>query len=376
MFRKRILLASLLKPVSDTRMYGKIGKSLAKMAGTEIHVAGFVSKNFNPTEPGIQVHPVFNFSRLSWQRVAAQFTYWRLLKNIKPQLVIVGTHELLLPSWWYCRLHSCKLVYDVRENYYVNLTTQGVYPVAGKLLGLLVRAIEKVTAPAVHHFLLAEASYAHELPFIGTSYTVLQNKYQPLPLQVQVGRKTSVHLAAASPLRLLFSGTISQLYGVLEAVRFVEQLRHYVPDAQLTIIGYCADQTFLGELKKKISPLPFVQLIGGEALVPHAQILEEEKRHHVGLLPYHPHPSTFHCVPTKLFEYLGNGLVTVAQYNPHWNQMIEAADAGFGYDFSKSVTRQTVQLLLEKTFYQNGLPAQVFWANEEPRLERLMRQLL
>ncbi|UOQ77135.1 hypothetical protein MUN84_22250 [Hymenobacter sp. 5516J-16] len=35
-----ILLASVLKPLDDTRMLGKFGRTLASRTGTQVHVAG------------------------------------------------------------------------------------------------------------------------------------------------------------------------------------------------------------------------------------------------------------------------------------------------------------------------------------------------
>ncbi|MGV3539500.1 MAG: glycosyltransferase [Rufibacter sp.] len=369
MFRKRILLASLLKPVSDTRMYGKLGLSLTKLLGADVHIAGFAAAlPRQPQERQLTFHPIFSFKRLSWQRFYAQFTYWKLLRSLQPEIVIVGTHELLLISWLYCRFSSCQLVYDVRENYYLNLTTQGVYPVMGKLLAVMVRGIEKLTANRVRHFILAEQTYATELPFIGTRYTVLPNKYLPpasaAPIEIEFPVKLPVH----QPLRLIFSGTISKLYGVEEAVTFTEELRHYMPRAELTIIGYCADSAFLKELQGLIAGKPYITMIGGSSLVPHQQILQEEARHHLGLLPYHPHPSTFTCVPTKLYEYQANGLVAIAQENPLWEEILTRAKAGWCFDFSKPITPDFVQHFMNYHYYPQGIPDDVYWQTEEPKL--------
>ncbi len=291
--------------------------------------------------------------------------------------MVVATHELLFLSWLYCKLHPCHLVYDVQENYFLNLTTQKVYhSLIGKILGHTVRALEKTLAPAIRHFFLAEESYAQELPFLGHRYTVLQNKFLPPANHYSTLRTMPVSLADVKPLRLLYSGTISRLYGVLEAVEFVTQLRTFVPHAELTIIGYCAEAGFLQELKARIEPLSFVTLIGGDSLVPHEEILGQEQQHQVGLLPYRPHPSTFNCIPTKLFEYIGNGLVVIMEENPLWAEILRKHNAGLTIPFARVLTQSQVEILFQGTYFKAGIPLEVFWEKEEQEVQAVISQLL
>ncbi|AKQ45483.1 hypothetical protein TH63_07240 [Rufibacter radiotolerans] len=378
MIRKRILLASFLKPVTDARLYKKIGLSLAKLPELEIHVAGYAAPlPGKGTSGAVTFHPVFDFKRLSVGRVTAQARFWKLLQKVKPELLIIGTHELLPLAWVYCKLHSCRLIYDVQENYFLNLTTQGVYSKSvGKLAGQVVQGYEKLFAQGVDHFFLAESSYARELPFLGQRYTVVQNKFLPSAGAPTSPRPLPVHLSDASPLRLLYSGTISKLYGVLEAVDFTRQLRTWVPDAQLSIIGYCADQQFLKELQAIIAPLPFVSLTGGASLVPHEEILAQEQQHQIGLLPYHPHPSTARCIPTKLYEYMGNGLVVIIPPNPLWQEILDKAQAGISVDFSQELSAAMVEELLNRPYYSKGIPATVYWQEEETNVQEVVKHLL
>ena len=95
MSNTRILLASVLKPVDDTRMYEKLGKAFAKIDKAEIHIAGFHANNVVPEEK-IELHPLFNFDRLSYRRFGASLKIWLLLIKVKPEVIIANTHELLI----------------------------------------------------------------------------------------------------------------------------------------------------------------------------------------------------------------------------------------------------------------------------------------
>ena len=94
MRKTRILIASVLKPVNDTRMFEKVGQSLAKLSETEIHIAGFKAKNLSNAS-GIYFHPIFSFNRISFGRIQAQWNYYKLLLQLKPEVIIPNTFELL-----------------------------------------------------------------------------------------------------------------------------------------------------------------------------------------------------------------------------------------------------------------------------------------
>lgn len=374
MSEKRILIASLLKPVNDTRMFEKIGLSVSKLSGTQVHVVGYEAP-LPLAPPNMHFHPVFNFNRLSFGRLKAQKTYQRLLKSIHPELLIVCTHELLEISRKYCRKYGAKLIYDVQENYALNLTSQRNYPLPARaFLANLVRKTEKKAAPVVSHFLLAERSYAEELTFLQQGkYSFLENKYKPET--AYTSPVTPVKLAQG-PLGLLYSGTIAALYGVFDAVALAEQLHALDESIRLTIIGYCADSQTLQQLRNLITNKSYIRLIGGDTLVPHAQILQAISQSHVGLLPYHPNPSTEKCIPTKLYEYMAYALPMLVQHNPLWQSMVDANNAGSMIDFKSACPSEVLLRIRGQVFYTKGIPVNIYWKSEELKLLSIVKALL
>ncbi|EJF08860.1 glycosyltransferase [Pontibacter sp. BAB1700] len=373
MSEKRILLASLLKPINDTRLYEKLGLSLSKLADLSIHVAGYEAPLPTGAPPNMHFHPIFRFRRLSAGRMVAQRDYYRLLQHIKPQVVIVGTHELLLPTLLYKAGYGARIIYDIRENYSLNLRAQHNYSWPLKhLLALAVRSVEKITASHTDHFLLAEISYADELPFISNRYTFIQNKYKGNPIEPA----TPVSLPANGQLRLLYSGTIAEEYGIWEAIGLAKQLQAVRGNVKLTIIGYCASSHTLTKLREACQALPFVELIGGDKLVPHQAILQQIEKSHIGLLPYRPNASTFRCIPTKLYEYMVFGLPILIQENPLWKGIVEGNEAGISVDFIQINIDELTRQLTTKAFYQSGIPASIYWESEEVKLLHVINQLL
>jgi len=383
-----ILLASVLKPIDDTRMLGKFARTLAE-AGAPVAVAGRASAARPRLPANISQHVIFQGSRLSLNRLAAQARYWRLLLKLRPALVVVHAPELLpLTLLWRALGRSRQFIYDVQENYALNISTQPVYG-RGLRRGLAagLRWVEGLAARRAAAVLLAEASYADELPYLAAlppqRVLVLENKYQPA-FGEQLPHRARALPTATEPLQLLFSGTISALNGVHEALDLAEALHQAWPGgAQLTIIGFCQQPDLLRVLEQRLARLTatapgLATLIGGAALVPHTRVVAEMARAHLGLLPYRPHPSTWRCQPTKLFEYLAHGLPILSPNNPLWASIVRTYHAGIMVDFAQATqAAQAVAAALPTAqFYPASVPAEaVLWASEGKKLGLLLESL-
>ena len=105
-------------------------------------------------------------------------------------MVIVHAPELLpLTLLWQALGRGRKFLYDIRENYALNVSTQRVYQgLTRRGLAAGLRWVEARAARRAAGVILAEASYAAELPFLSElpagRVVVLENKYQPLPGEV------------------------------------------------------------------------------------------------------------------------------------------------------------------------------------------------
>ncbi|UYZ64178.1 glycosyltransferase [Hymenobacter weizhouensis] len=403
-----ILLASVLKPLDDTRMLGKFGRTLASRPGAQVHVAGRAAPQPAGLPANLHTHALLAGSRLSLARLGAQLRYWQLLRKLRPGVVFVHAPELLPATMlWQVLGRGRRFVYDVRENYALNIQTQWVYPGwARGLLARLVRGLETLAVRRASAVILAERSYAEELPFAVSAQNeqggsgpaqaeahtpsapeksraknqkpvlILENKYQPYAAEPAPPLLPRRLPPPTEPLRLLYSGTISELNGVWEAIRFVQHLRTAWPLAHLTIIGACQQPGLLPRLHAAVAEAgDAVTLLGGAELVPHARVVAEIGRSHVGLLPYRTHPSTARCVPTKLFEYLAHGLPLVAPPNPLWQQLVQRHGAGFSFDFQQAAYPPAAELadwLRQPAYYPHGIPPEAFWASEAEKLHGLL----
>ncbi len=363
MIKHKILLGSVLKPTNDARMYEKIGKSLSVLPNTEIHIAGYKSSQINTNNQFF--YPIFESRRMSVLRLVAPLNFLKIALKLKPDTIIVSTHELLLVTYLYRILFGCKIIYDVQENYFYNLLYTDTFPPLIKnILAYWVRFKEKFVQKKIDGYLLAERTYQRELANrIHPQILVLENKYQgAIPQESKI-----VRITEGQKIKLLYSGTIATSYGVFEAIDLIIRLYLFDYRFELTIIGYSPNCRELTKVKNRIAPYPFIKLIGGDKPVDHAEILSAIHTHHIGLLPYRFNESTTLRVPTKLFEYLLNHLPVICSPNLIWGEYIQKFNAGIIIPFSDLPKATDIKnAILNTDFYTQGNPAELIW--EESKL--------
>ena len=234
MKRKVIAIISVLKPVDDSRMYEKIGLSLNQANKYEINIIGFWSKNV-PRHPHIHFFPLFKFHRLHWKRFTASWNIYKNLLKLKPDITIATSPENLIVICFYKILFGTQIFYDVQENYSRNiLMNKRSSWVVRYILAACTRLVEKICTPLISQFLLAEKTYAVELPFAKGKSTIVENKYKVVAgLKPLTKMNRSLHFA--------YTGTIGESYGIFDAVAFAKAAFTVNSNFRLTIAGYCAE---------------------------------------------------------------------------------------------------------------------------------------
>ncbi|HYF69458.1 MAG TPA: hypothetical protein VD884_15040 [Ohtaekwangia sp.] len=360
--KRRIVIASVLKPVNDTRMFEKLAQSLAKKF--ETHVIGFPAESsyeFSPVTPHTLYHE--GFKRMSLKRLAAPWVFFHNCFKLKPTDVIVCTHELLIPGILLKLILGCRLLYDVQENYFRNILYTNAFPFWIKpFVAGYVRFKELILSPFVNHFILAEKAYYKEIPFVRAKSVVVENRYKDLP-DIHTEKKS----LQDGNTYLLFSGTLAETTGVFTAINLADQLHEIDNTIRLTIIGFAAQPAVYNRIIDSIRDKSFIRLVGGNRLVSHQDIIQEIKTHDFGIVAYPPNKSTESSIPTKLFEYLGSQLPMLLIDHPVWEKYCSPFPAAI--PFSEDLPDAAALLHQMKTgrFYQQNV-GNVFWSTEEPRL--------
>jgi hypothetical protein len=357
MNKKILVIASVLKPVNDSRNYEKTAISISKSGNYQIHLVGQKVLNI-PTDSSILFNPLFSFSRLSVKRFFTSWIFLNYLFRTKPDLIIVTTFELLLPSILYKILKSKKLIYDIQENYFRNLIYTNSFPFGIKhILAIGVRALEYGTRPFVNHYLLAEKNYQKEFSFTKNKHTILENKLLKSSVKPRMKRQDDC-------IQLLYTGTIAENYGVFEAVELTKNLYKLDSKIRLKIIGFAAQKTVLEKLKNEIQNLDFITITGGETFVPHQEILTAIAEADFGLISYRPDKSTENCIPTKIYEYLAHKLPYLISPNPIWLELTSKYNAGITIDFLNYNADKILEQLRETKFYTSEAGEEVYWVED------------
>jgi glycosyltransferase involved in cell wall biosynthesis len=369
MSKKRIAILSVLKPVDDTRNFEKMATSLGNTNKYEINIIGFSAKNLS-VRKNVIFHPIFHFARNHPARILAAIQAFRKLIKLSPELIIVTCAELLIVIPLCKIIFGCKVVYDLQENYYQNIRYTDTYPpVIRHLLASTVRSVERISAPLVDHFLLAEKIYRHQLPFIGQRFEVIENKALITPRAAQ-----RVHTGAAIK-TFLYSGTIARHYGIFEAVSFMKKMHIADKNVKLRIVGFAPDRRVLRQLLKQIDAVNYIELISDKTPIPHQLIFDEMLKADFCLLPYRRHRSTEGRWPTKLFECLAMEIPVVIMPNPVWNDTVTKYKAGILHDFSKDIAIP-VEDINNNKFYGTDRKSEWYWSCEEPKLIRAIDELM
>ena len=362
--KRKILIASVLKPVDDTRITEKIGESLKEINKFEVHIIGFQA-SIHPQ--GLHYYPLPFFKRLSLTRLFIPWKIFRMAMQIKPHLFIITTHELLCISVFIKLITGCKIIYDVQENYYRNIFHTSAFPGFVKpVIAFYVKLKEHVTASLMDHFFLAEKAYAEELSFQGKRFIVLENKLK-ISGEYDTRKRDYNHL--------VFSGTLAETTGLFKAIDIAVKLHDLDPNIWLSIIGYCPQPEVLKRLRTTIAPHSFIQLIGGDKHVPHRQIAALLQHAGAGIISYPLNPSTSGAMPTKLYEYLGYQLPIILIDHEPWVTLCRRYQAAVVFDPQNVDAEAVLTALRTKNFY-TVVPTDVYWESEKPKLILAVTRLL
>jgi glycosyltransferase involved in cell wall biosynthesis len=367
MKRPVIALASVLKPIDDTRIFEKLGVSLGETKKYDVKIIGFAA---NKPEHSSQISffPLPRFKRFSAGRWMASWNILRYLQKIRPDLLIIATPELL-PMAIICRLWlRTRIIYDVQENYSLNIITQSVYPLLIRYpLAWGIRLMEYAARPFISWHLLAEKVYVKQLTFPGRRFTVLENKFQGnLP----------VTPARRGHQRLLFSGTIGPHTGVFRAIELADALHATDSRVTLTIAGFCQHQATREKLMKLVRDKSYIRSIGIDQRVPHAEVLNEIERADAGIITYGDHPSTRGKIPTKLYEYLALQLPIFMEPRPSWLEITRPYQAAVPVNFLNPDGSKLMSEWQNTLFYTSIPGEEVCWTSEENKFLEMINNVL
>ncbi len=369
----KIFIAATLKPVNDPRLYHKIALSLANDGNYEVCIAGYNNDFIPAATKKVKFYPLFKFARLSFKRV---FGPWRILKQVineKPDLLIIATHELLVLAFLLKMIKKQKVVYDIQENYFYNILYMDSFPVFLRpFLAYYVRLKELLIVPLLDGCLFAERIYKKQLGFALKNHIIIENKNQENIMET--GHYPV--LTSVQKHKFLYTGTVSEEYGIWEAVFFIEKLYLIDTAVQLEIIGYTPDTTLIRKLNDRIAGKNYIRADIRSVPVPYGEIRTLLSGAGILLLPYRPNKAIDGKIPTRFWEGLSWQLPMIIQENLGLGEFIHRYSCGLSIDFADFSPDEILHRLENTSFYTNKPGPEVYWSAESVRLIEWINKII
>lgn len=324
----RIVIASILKPIDEVRMYKRFGLSLAKTNKYDVNIIGINSKKPFTENSNITFHTLTQNGRGIKTRLKNLNETRKYLTLIRPEIFIATSPETLLIALLFSSTKHTKVIYDIQEDYFKNITLQRVYPTLVKYpLAVLIRSLEIILSKHTSFFFLAEEIYRQEISFIRKrkNHIILENKFSgPNHYNLKKNRL---------PQKIVFTGTISYYSGIHHVINTYKEIKKRIPDAELTIAGKCFDNRLIQDLKTLSDTDHNITLIGLTDFVSHDDLISEMINADIAIMGYEPDPVNQHKIPSKLFEYISLNLITVLCNHPKWIDLFNEFQLGIGINF-------------------------------------------
>jgi len=204
------------------------------------------------------------------------------------------------------------------------------------------------------------------LGFIGKKYRIIENK-------LALREKISMEKKNQIPEKLIYTGTISSVYGTLEALNWAIRYQEIVPNARLLVLGVCKDKKYEKKLRNLAKNHAFIDLVISENPVEHLQIIENMKKSDLALLSYQENKSTQNCIPSKIYECIAYQLPMLIQKNSFWQENFEQWNCGIFIDF-KVFDADLVKNFENYFFYQKPVPKSV-WCFDSSYFKKIIERI-
>ncbi|MEM6343150.1 MAG: glycosyltransferase [Bacteroidota bacterium] len=305
---------SLLNPLLHPRIYFKHAIS-ARLAGHEVSVIGQGRGEAYEDEHGIHMLPLQVFSRLSAERLSRRQELYQMALELEADIYVLHSPELLGLAKKLKFQTGAKILYDVHEDYRLNIRHAIYYPWGVRhLLAAYARFAERRALAWLDGVIYAEQCYDNILNVPAGKKLILPNTYTPR------GTQGKSKLKVPKEPYLLLSGTIAEERGLWESLQCWEAINALQP-MRLLIAGHCQLPALLSQLRGYIAEHQIesqVQIIGGEQYVSAADIQALIKHCYAGIFLYRSQANLIGKYPTKLFEYMAFDKPLIYTDHPHW----------------------------------------------------------
>lgn len=373
---RKVCHLTVLNPAIHSRIFYKEALTQAK-AGYQVAIIGQDDAREPYTHQGVKIIPIGRFKRQSPQRFKSRKRIAELARAEKADCYQIHTPELLtIGAKIKQERPEVKLIYDMHEDYYLNIRYGGYYPpVLRNFIASWVRSREMKLSNIYDHVIFAEECFELDGLEKGKS-TVIRNKFIFPPDNLP-----SNPLPASGRPVLLYTGTIARTWGVFRAIGVWIRLNKYTP-TDLVIAGYTHDDQLLQAIEEMVSENGLTDrffMIGGKEYVPYDTILSLINQCTAGLGFYRVREHIRDRIPTKFYEFMAMQKPLYFTANPSWNKLNKEYNFGVSINFpvgEEEIKKMAAEIATENIPVQKEIPEEAWsWNTEAAALTSLMENL-
>ncbi len=368
----RVVQVAIGHPPDDGRVRAKIGRALVR-GGYESHLlcpGGHPGK----ADDGVIVHP-HTISESRVDRVRRHKELVRTAVALKPHVLHV--HEPIMLGAIIRARSSAKVVWDVHENYELELSTREWIP---KPLRRLVWRVwdyrERKLLRKVDLVLVAT-------PPLADRYLSLHHNVVVIPNLTEIEIFDGPH-EWAKP-HAVFAGSIFESRGLFQVIEAIGKLRKEGFDLPMTIAGSIESHDLEKRLLQAISTNGISDLVKYVGILPREEVVDLCRSATIGVVTHLPESQGDVAWPVKMFEYMACGLPLVYTTLGAMVHLVDNHDIGIGVEpFDIDALAQALHKIgtcpdLAAHFAENGrklIASKYHWSVVEPTLLRYYCDLL
>jgi glycosyltransferase involved in cell wall biosynthesis len=307
--------ASSAHPAADNRIFHKECTALSE-SGLEVHLSAVADAD--QTKNGIHIHALPPEKGRLRRAAMGNFRIWKLLRDVKPDLLHVHDPELIPLALLWRTLYRRPTVYDSHEDLPKDVMGKAYLPMpTRRIIAAFARLLESSAGRWLSMIVAATPPVARNYP---TKKVVIVENFPWLANFTNV-----TPITAAKPRDFVYVGGLSRARGVFEMFSAIK-MSTLTPPLTLTIAGIISPEIERALQEKSQAPITYL----GNLPVGEMQSVISDSI--AGLVVFLPQPNYLECQPTKLFEYMAAGRPFVASNFPYFMQMFGPFDCGLFVD--------------------------------------------
>jgi len=365
--QKKICILTSVHPVSDTRIFHKQAKALAK-AGYDVTLV--VQHDREETIEGIKILPLEKSANRFSRMLKTIWQIWH--KAVKQRADVYHFHDPeLMMVGLLLKLQGQKVIYDVHEDVPRQILSKYWIPKPlRKSIAWLVEQVENFSAKRFDAVITATPFIRERFKQVSCDAVNVNN----FPIL------SEMHLPdfdwSKKECAVCYVGGIAEIRGIFEMIKAISQA-----DAKLLLAGQFSPA---GD-RNRAATMPGWSKVEELGQLSRIEVKEVLSRSKAGLVLFHSEPNHTDAQPNKMFEYMSAGIPVIASDFPLWKKFIEDNRSGICVNpLDPLAITQAIQWIIDhpdgaRHMGENGRKAveeKYNWEQEANKLMLLYEELL